>query len=114
MRLGLTVCVCVCVCVCGWARSDSVYYKNRINLRYTPQDIHRTIDFQNSPQEFFAQSEYLNTPMAKQYGITNVCTHVANQGVFFRSAVNRRQKTYWLPGLNAGECQLACHGCVRP
>jgi hypothetical protein len=27
---------------------------------------------------------------------------VVNAGVFFRSAKNRREKTYWLPGLNAG------------
>ena len=79
-----------------------MYYKTRVNLRYAPQEIKRTIDFGNPVRDFLEASPYLNTDMAKQYGIGNVCTHVANQGVFFRSAVNRRQKTYWLPGLNAG------------
>ena len=53
---------------------------------------------------FFESNEYLMTPEARAYGLVNVATNVVNQGVFFRSAKNRREKTYWLPGLNAGTC----------
>ena len=55
-----------------------------------------------SVRTFVEGNTYLNNPIAKAYAIPNMYKKVCNEGAFFRSAQNRREKTYWLPGLNAG------------
>lgn len=74
---------------------------------FVTQEVKRSVDFRASVRAFFESNEYLMTPEARAYGLVNVATNVVNQGVFFRSAKNRREKTYWLPGLNAGTCTHA-------
>jgi hypothetical protein len=43
-----------------------------------------------------------NSPAVQQFGLRNLLTKVCNDGLFFRSAINRRERIYWCPGGNAG------------
>ena len=79
---------------------DEIYYENKIDLNFNPQNQERTIEFNNGIVDFIKNNKLLNTPANKQFrGVFNL---VLDNGIFFRSAKNRREKNYWLPGLNAG------------
>jgi adenylate kinase len=79
-----------------------IYYRPGINLRFNPQDQRRPIDFRNAVSDFVAGNTHLNNPAARQRKLTQVWQKVVTEGVFFRAPENRREKNYWLPGLNAG------------
>lgn len=81
---------------------DEIYYPEPINLNFNHQKQSGTIDFRNDPANFLQDNIYFNNSFAAQYGITNLFHTVLNQGVFFRSPKNRREKNYWCPALNAG------------
>lgn len=81
---------------------DRIYYKRRVDWKHAPQQQSRSVDFERLPSQWFAANAHLNSPQARGMGIRNSWVAMSNSGVFWRSAKNRREKTYWLPGLNAG------------
>lgn len=78
---------------------DHVYYKSRVDWRFAPQKQERTIDFATDCGAYFQGNPYFNSQHAVNRGIQNSWKHTVNSGVFFRSAKNRREKTYWWPNL---------------
>lgn len=81
---------------------DVLYYEERIDLAFQPQNQRKSIDFSNRVSDFVKSNAFLNNPYLSQYSLDNVLSYVINQGLFFKSPKNRREKNYWLPGLNAG------------
>lgn len=81
---------------------EFVYYKNRIDLNHQPQKQFKSIDFSNLVSDFVQKNEYLTNPKMVKYHLDELLANVVNSGLFFKSAKNRREKNYWLPGLNAG------------
>jgi adenylate kinase len=79
-----------------------IYYRPGINLKFSPREQRRPIDFRNAVGDFVAGNAFLNNPVARRRRLTNVWERVVAEGVFFRAPENRREKNYWLPGLNAG------------
>lgn len=78
-----------------------LWYRSPVGLRWTPVEQARTIDFAVDPAAFLADHPiYRRLPEA--HPLRGVMGHVVAEGLFFRSARNRREKNYWLPGLNAG------------
>lgn len=69
---------------------------------FNPQKFSNPLELHRDPALLFQANPYINTEIAKQYGIYNMITHVLNSGIFFRASKNRRQNLYWFPGLNAG------------
>jgi len=82
--------------------TQHIYYSKPINLRYEPLDRTRSIDFNEVPADFVVNDPLYSNPWSKKYGCYRVFLEALNCGLFFRSAKNRREKNYWLPGLNAG------------
>ncbi|MCB0329274.1 MAG: hypothetical protein KDD70_06415 [Bdellovibrionales bacterium] len=81
---------------------DRFYYKNRIDLTFAPQGQEATVDFGNSVEEFIRSNPYMSDPSLEAVGLTSMFRRVVNEGVFFRSAKNRREKNYWFAALNGG------------
>lgn len=81
---------------------EHLYYRKHIDLTETPLEQGQTIDFNIDVAAFVDRNPYLSNSAARTCGLTQLFKYVAEQGVFFRSPVNRREKNYWLPGLNAG------------
>lgn len=79
-----------------------LHYDQRLDLQFNPQGHQETVDFEKSVAAFIQENKYLTNPHMSQYGLENILYQVINQGVFFRSAGNRREKNYWSPGLNGG------------
>jgi adenylate kinase len=79
-----------------------VHYKEHVDLVHNPQHYESTIDFSKDVSKYVSEVKEFNTPYMQKIGLNNIITVALNQGMFFRSALTRRQKLYWCPGLNAG------------
>ncbi len=79
-----------------------IYYKTNIDLKHFPQNYTSCVDFYKDPSEFVLSVKEFTNPLAKKLHLSNIPINALNNGMFFRSAINRRQKLYWCPGLNAG------------
>lgn len=81
---------------------DHIYYAAPVDLRFSPQQQRRTVDFDAPLDPLLREHPLLNGPEARRYGVDRLLRAVERGGVFFRAAKNRREKIYWWPGLNAG------------
>jgi hypothetical protein len=79
-----------------------LYLPTRVDLAHHPLRPSRTVDFDERPSDFIASSPWLRELPSDRPGLGRILSHVVRDGLFFRSAQNRREKNYWLPGLNAG------------
>jgi hypothetical protein len=79
-----------------------LYLPERIDLAHQPLRPSRTVDFDERPSDFISASPWLRDLPRDRPGLGRILGHVVRDGLFFRSARNRREKNYWLPGLNAG------------
>lgn len=79
-----------------------LHYDKRIDLQFNPQNQPETVDFSKSVIDFIQHNPYLNNPHMNDYKLPCALNTIVGQGLFFRSASNRREKNYWSPGLNGG------------
>lgn len=79
-----------------------IKYKKLLSLNHSEIKLSRSIDFEVYVDEFVKSQVYYNNEFAIKCGLVNMFTNVINKGVFFKSAINRRIKNYWCPGLNGG------------
>lgn len=81
---------------------ENIYYKNRNDLNFNPQKQETTIEYNNNVLDFIQNNKYINNIHSKKLGLVNLFKKAIHNGGFFKSPKNRREKNYWLPGLNAG------------
>ncbi|WP_103071796.1 Maf family protein [Aquimarina sediminis] len=79
-----------------------LYYRENIDLNYNKLNQKEVIEFSNKIFDFVATNRYLNLESVKEKKLNVLFQYALNNGGFFRSSKNRRQKNYWVPGLNAG------------
>ena len=80
---------------------ERLWYRRPVGLRWSPLEQGRTIDFALDPAAFLADHP-LYQRLGTGHPLRGVLGHVVADGLFFRGPRNRREKNYWLPGLNAG------------
>jgi adenylate kinase len=80
---------------------DHLYYSSRLDLQFNPCVQETTVEFSPRAAEFLLSDPLLVKGTQGTF-LQDMLNRVVNDGVFFRSAQNRREKNYWLPGLNAG------------
>lgn len=91
------------------ARNDSIskfieaeiYYKDRLDLNFNKMSQKQTIEIGDKVIDFIKTNKYLNLYYSR-ISFRNIFINGLNNGAFFKSSKNRREKNYWLPGLNAG------------
>lgn len=81
---------------------DVVHYKDRLSLAFSDLSTKRAVDFGVKVSDLVDGNEYYNNPFAEKYGYKRLIEHTLSMGAFWRAAENRRQNTYWCPGLNGG------------
>lgn len=77
-------------------------YKKLVDLNFNSIEPIKSIDFNIDVGQFISTHKYFSNNQCKNVGIYNLFVNTINQGVFFKSASNRRIKNYWYPGLNGG------------
>jgi hypothetical protein len=80
---------------------DSLTYEGRLDLNFNRQDMDETVEFSGLATEFVASNPLIQAGIGGSF-LRNMVGKVVDSGIFFRSSSNRREKNYWLPGLNAG------------
>jgi adenylate kinase len=80
---------------------DHLYYSSRLDLKFNPFAQQTTVEFSERAAQFLLSDPLLVAGTQDTF-LKDMLNRVVNDGVFFRSAQNRREKNYWLPGLNAG------------
>jgi hypothetical protein len=81
--------------------ADHVHFSSRLDMRFFPMNQDRTFEFNSKAFDFITTNPLIAAGTSGTY-LENILWHVLRSGVFFRSAANRKEKNYWLPGLNAG------------
>lgn len=76
-------------------------FDKKINLNFNPIEINEVISFEPFIHQLFQENEYYKVAY-KNPVFKNIVNYVMNEGLFIRRAGDRKQKNYWLPGLNAG------------
>lgn len=81
--------------------ADHVHFLSRLDMRFFPMNQDRTFEFSSKAFDFVTTNPLIAAGTSGTY-LENILAHVMRSGLFFRSASNRKEKNYWLPGLNAG------------
>lgn len=81
--------------------ADHVHFASRLDMQFFPMDQDTTFEFSPRAYEFVTANPYILAGTSGHY-LGNMLSHVLSAGIFFRSAASRKEKNYWLPGLNAG------------
>jgi adenylate kinase len=82
--------------------ADELYYEENVELNFNKQHQKNVIEFSSSLSDFIGSNKYINMQKVKDFGFDKLFNIALSNGGFFRSSKNRRQKNYWIPGLNAG------------
>jgi hypothetical protein len=70
-------------------------------MRFFPMKQEDTFEFNSKAFDFVITNPLIAAGTSGHY-LGNILSNVLRSGIFFRSAANRKEKNYWLPGLNAG------------
>eukprot|EP01117_Protostelium_nocturnum_P011379 TRINITY_DN4128_c0_g3_i1.p1 TRINITY_DN4128_c0_g3~~TRINITY_DN4128_c0_g3_i1.p1 ORF type:complete len:1013 (+),score=345.52 TRINITY_DN4128_c0_g3_i1:212-3250(+) len=82
---------------------DTVYYKTAKQFIFSSlESSSRVVDFKVNVADLIESNPYYNNEIAVRYGYSQLIQNAINMGMFWRRAENRRQNTYWCPGLNGG------------
>lgn len=79
---------------------EHLAFKNRLDLKAFPQNPVRTIDFSRPVADTVLAEALFSNENSALYGIGNAIVHSLNQGLFWRSARNRRERVYWMTNGN--------------
>lgn len=76
-------------------------FDKKINLNFNPISADQVVNFDPIIENLFESNAYLK--LAYENEVFNpLIKAIIADGLFVRRAANRKQKNYWLPGLNAG------------
>lgn len=81
--------------------ADHIHFATRLDMRFFPMKQDRTLEFNSKAFNFIMDNDLIRKG-TEYHWLENTLRNVANSGIFFRSAASRKEKNYWLPGLNAG------------
>lgn len=84
---------------------ERLYYSKLVDAKHRPLRPTRPVDFERDPGDYVLGSHFkeIKGPACTSHRIApGLVVRVLNSGFFHRSAENRREKTFWWPGLNAG------------
>ncbi|MDX2094758.1 MAG: hypothetical protein SFW64_02295 [Alphaproteobacteria bacterium] len=85
-----------------------LFYDQRKELNFGIKTQEETIDFAHSVAEDVAVDPLIQgNRHLSEWGLDRFIAHMLNDGVHARAAINRREKTYHAPGLNAGVTNVA-------
>lgn len=81
--------------------NDYTFFDQKVDLNFNPFKQDNVIEFNDQIYSFIESNEFL-----KQYKnnhiLNGIMTNVLDKGLFTRSSLNKKQRNYWYPSLNAG------------
>jgi hypothetical protein len=81
--------------------NDFASFENKVDLRFNPFSQENVTEFSDKIYSFINENKYLS--LHKKNEILNpLMKKVMKDGIFTRSSLNKKQRNYWYPSLNAG------------
>lgn len=81
--------------------SDMVFFDKKVDLKFNPFNQGNVVEFDSKIYDFINNNKYLS--YYKKSNILNpLMNNLLKSGIFTRSSVNKKQRNYWYPSLNAG------------
>lgn len=81
--------------------ADYIHFASRLDMRFFPMKQDSTLEFSSKAFDFIMNNDLIRKG-TECHWLENTLRNVTNSGIFFRSSASRKEKNYWLPGLNAG------------
>jgi inosine/xanthosine triphosphate pyrophosphatase family protein len=87
----------------GFAQ-EFLWFEQPVELAWGELAAERAVDFGLDAERFLMEHPFYGRTFGNDgfRGVDRIVRRVLAQGLFFRAARNRRERNYWLPGLNAG------------
>lgn len=81
---------------------DFLHWDSPVDLAHRPYKPSRLVDFGTLPHAHLASNPWLSTAAFARSPVSRLLGKALQDGVFYRSSESRRERNYWLPGLNGG------------
>ncbi len=79
-----------------------LHWDSPVDLAHRPYRPARLVDFGTLPHAHLASNPWLSTEAFARSPVSRLLGKALQDGVFYRSSASRRERNYWLPGLNGG------------
>lgn len=76
-------------------------FKEKVDLQFNKFNQEGVVDFNGKIFDLIENNKYLKLYKNNQY-LTGLMNTVVGNGIFTRSSINKKQRNYWYPSLNAG------------
>ncbi len=76
-------------------------FKEKVDLQFNKFNQENVVDFNGKIFELIENNQYLKLYKNNQY-LNGLMNTVIKNGIFTRSSINKKQRNYWYPSLNAG------------
>ena len=81
---------------------DSIItFEQKIDLNFNPMNQDNVLSFSNEIYELIDKNEYLSKHKNNPF-LSGLILNIKSEGLFTRSSINKNQRNYWYPSLNAG------------
>lgn len=81
---------------------DSIItFEQKIDLNFNPMNQDNVLSFSNEIYELIDKNEYLSKHKNNDF-LSGLILNIKSEGLFTRSSINKNQRNYWYPSLNAG------------
>jgi len=78
-----------------------IFKLDKLNLNFNPVENSEVVSFEPVVNHLFQNNRYYRAAYQNEF-FRPIIDYILSDGLFIRRASNRKQKNYWLPGLNAG------------
>jgi len=78
-----------------------ITFESKIDLNYNPLNQENVLSFDGKINNLINNNKYLSIHKNNSL-LKGLVSDVKNKGLFTRSAINKTQRNYWFPSLNAG------------
>lgn len=78
-----------------------ISFKDKVDLNHNPFNQESVLSFNGEINNLIDENKYISIHK-KNDMLKGLMNHVKNEGLFTRSAMNKTQRNYWFPSLNAG------------
>ena len=81
--------------------NDYTFFDKKVDLKFNPFNQENVVEFNDKIYDLIDNNQYIkcykNNPL-----LNGLMKNILNNGLFTRSSMNKKQRNYWYPALNAG------------
>ncbi len=80
---------------------ELITFEDKVDLNHNPFNQEGVLSFSGNINTLIDENKYLSIHKNNEL-LSGLVSHIKREGLFTRSAINKSQRNYWFPSLNAG------------